>query len=101
VIAHTVSLIGLITDFEQWDRSRKLLFLLSRLYFANILNVLILGLSFIFLANPFLLATEDQRYIREQIEKPYLPVFTCRLDQVQSGLFQLIITGTFSSDLHM
>jgi hypothetical protein len=81
-----------ITTFENWGRSNWLNVLLTRMYFANILNVIILGFSFILLADPYLLADQSSAYIRDQIEKPYLPTFHCRMDQVQNGLFQLIVT---------
>ena len=84
--------IELITGFEKWDRTQTLNYLLSRMYIANMMNVLILGLSYMLLANPYLLADRDNLYIREQIEAPFLPdLFPCRMDMVQNGMTAAII----------
>ena len=81
-----------ITAFEKWDRHNELNVLLSRMFLANILNVLILGLTYFLLANPYLLAQKTYLFIRTPIEIVYNPIYPCRMDQVQNGLFQLIVT---------
>jgi len=86
-------IIKLITAFEKWDRSQTLTFLLGRMYVANVVNVLILALQYLLLANPYLLGTNEYLSVRNTVEAPFDDVsYDCRMDMVQNGFFQLIIT---------
>ena len=90
--------IKLITAFEKWDRAYTLTFLLGRMYVANVVNVLILALQYLLLANPYLLADKDNLSIRSTIEAPFDSngPYDCRMDMVQNGFFQLILTDWVS-----
>jgi hypothetical protein len=95
------ALILSLTKFEKWERSIELNILLSRLFLANILNVFILAFSYFLLSNPYLLSANgnDRFSIRSQVEIPFNSVYPCRMDQVQNGLFQLIITDWVSKNI--
>jgi hypothetical protein len=56
-----------ITNFEKWDSSQlELTFLLFRTYLSNTLNTMILAISYLLLADPFLLAQYPS--LRVQVE---------------------------------
>jgi hypothetical protein len=82
----------LITDLEGWDSAETVTnIVLFRLYLANILNALILGFSYLVLADPFLFASSTNR-IRDSFGIKESLNFDCRLDQVGSGLFTLVLS---------
>ena len=90
-------IIKLITAFEKWDRAQTLSFLLGRMYVANVVNVIILALQYLLLANPYLLATNEYSTVRSTIEAPFdNSSYKCRMDMVQNGFFQLIVTDWVS-----
>ncbi|KAJ1437470.1 hypothetical protein B484DRAFT_477389 [Ochromonadaceae sp. CCMP2298] len=79
----------LISKLEGWDSARtELKFLLVRIYLSSELNTVILTLSFLMLADPYLLA--QYPWLRESIQFEPADQFDCRLDQVADGLFTLV-----------
>lgn len=86
-----------ITTLEKWDSGRmELNVLLFRMYVSNMMNVLILAVSFAMLADPYLLADEDSYSIRQAVEKVFLPEkYQCRMNQASDGLFSLILVELF------
>jgi hypothetical protein len=85
----------LITDFEAWDSpTLELNILLSRMYFSNMFNVLILAGSYALLADPMLLAYPTFDYYRRLLEIQFHSnQSVCRMDQVAEGLFSLLLTA--------
>jgi len=91
-------LLKLITAFEAWDSGTMYLnILLFRMYASNTLNTLILALSYILLADPFLIASYPS--IRGQLELKETGLFNCRIDQCADALFTLFVTGFVSSKI--
>lgn len=91
---------SILTDLENWDRFNKLNVYLSRMFFSLIFNVAILGMAFVFLADPYLLADNSSSHIRAPISQSFDPLlYPCRMDQVQNGLFQLIITDWVTKNI--
>jgi hypothetical protein len=84
------TLLQYITQFEQWDSAKTVTDLvLLRMYVSNVLNTLLLAVSYVVLADPFLLA--DQQSLRNSFGIKVNDQFSCRLDQVGQGLFTLVI----------
>jgi hypothetical protein len=48
----TPALLKMVTEFEMWDDEWALTFLLSRIYVSNLLNILLVVLSYLILADP-------------------------------------------------
>lgn len=92
----TPGLYKALTMLELWDSGQvQLNILLSRMYISNMMNLVILALSYALLADPFLFAGDGDKAIRLQVEHDFNPNSTCRLDQAANGLFSLILTEFF------
>ena len=84
----------MITDFEKWDPEHELSIRLYRMYASNVFNLYILALSYLFLANPFILP-EDALSVRSHVESKFTStLYQCRLDQVASELFAQVQNST-------
>ena len=80
----------MFTTFEMWDSAQTTTNLvLLRMYISSVLNTLLLAISCIVLAHPFLLA--DQSSLRNSFGLKVSTSITCRLDQAGQGLFTLVI----------
>ncbi|CAM9811556.1 unnamed protein product, partial [Choristocarpus tenellus] len=88
------TLIKAITKFEKWDTEESVTYMLTtRMFLAKILNAFIQALSYMLLANPYLLATDNYSHIRQQVGQVFAPSeYSCRLDQASTGLYQLVLT---------
>ena len=87
-----------ITNLELWDSGQtQLNILLFRMYFSNILNTLILGMSYLMLADPFLFS--EYPTLRAALQLPESDVFVCRLDQAADAMFSLIVTNFFIGNI--
>jgi hypothetical protein len=92
-----------ITHFERWDSGQmQLNILLFRMFFSNILNTLILSLSYLMLADPFLFADWPIMRNALQLVESFKvtegvrdTVFTCRVDQAADAMFTLILSNFF------
>lgn len=85
-----------LTKLELWDSGQiQLNVLLFRMYLSNMMNLLILAISYAMLADPFLLADNDSYNLRKRVEQTYLKSFKCRMNQAASGMFSLILTEFF------
>jgi hypothetical protein len=83
------ALIKMITAIEQWDSDETAnIFLLYRIYLSNIMNTLILALSYFLLADPMLLADTT---LRQTLELNFSGIFACRIDEAADSLFTLVI----------
>ncbi|CAM9791921.1 unnamed protein product, partial [Phaeothamnion confervicola] len=87
-------LIKTITRFERWDSERFVTYLLTmRMYLAKILNAFLQALSYMLLANPYLLSREQFRGLRSSVEQSFSAAsYECRADQAAAGLWQLVLT---------
>jgi hypothetical protein len=93
-------LMQIITSFEKWDSGQmNLNVLLFRMYLSNILNTLILALSYLLLADPMLLA--EFPTIRGSLELVESGVFQCRMDQTADAMFSLYTTNFFISNFSL
>ena len=93
-------ILKLITLQEKWDSGQmQLNVLLFRMYFSNILNTLILGLSYLMLADPFLFAQFST--VRQSLQLAESGVFDCRIDQAADAMFSLIVTNFFIGNIQM
>ena len=87
------SILGSITQFEQWDfGTTEVNLLLFRMFTSDLLNILLLVFSYMLLANPLLLANYNS--IRSALQVIYSTSFQCRLDQAANGLFVILITSS-------
>ena len=86
-----------LTTIELWDSGQvQLNVLLFRMYLSNMMNLLILAISYALLADPFLFAEKGDKNMRRQVEHEFTPSdFDCRLNQAANGLFTLILTEFF------
>lgn len=84
----------MITNFEMWDSGQtQLNILLFRMYLSNLMNLVILAMSYAFLADPMLFAATDYSFLRRHVEKEFLSnEYLCRLDQAASGVFSLVVS---------
>ena len=81
-----------ITTFERWDSGQmNLNVLLFRMYLSNILNTLILALSYLLLSDPMLLAQFPT--VRGSLELTESGLFDCRIDQTADAMFSLYTTN--------
>ncbi|ETO61574.1 hypothetical protein F444_20472 [Phytophthora nicotianae P1976] len=96
-------LISLLTALEKWDDvGFAIKAMVTRLYLAKILNVLIQMFSFALLLDPFLLTstqkildlfTFEGSTVRENVMLEFKSeVYTCRAEQVSAGLLTLVVT---------
>jgi hypothetical protein len=93
----TPTILQKLTEVEGWDSAQTVAnIVLFRLYVSNLLNALILAASYIVLADPFLLAEAPS--VRNSVSVKVSNGFSCRYDQVASGLFTLVIL-TWALDL--
>lgn len=82
-------ILSLITNKEGWDSSTtRTNLMLFRLYLASTLNGLLTVLSYLVLADPFLLAQYPR--LRRSFGLDEDNSFSCVLDQVAEGLFTLV-----------
>lgn len=83
----------MLTKLEHWDSGQtELNMLLIRMYLSNMMNLLILAISFAMLADPFMLADNNSYTLRLRVEQSFSDNFTCRMNQAASGMFSLILT---------
>lgn len=88
------TLLKQITQLEAWDSGDfKVNILLARMFLSNIMNTLILAISYLMLADPFLLANYPS--FRSLLELKESGAFTCRIDQCADAMFSLLITNFF------
>lgn len=88
------TLLKAITLLEKWDSGDfKVNILLARMFLSNIMNTLILAVSYLLLADPFLLANYPS--FRALLELKESGAFTCRIDQCADAMFSLLITNFF------
>lgn len=90
-----------ITNMEKWDSAKTITYMLTtRMYLAKILNAVIQAVSFMLLANPYLLASSTYGDIRSSVEQGFdNSSYSCRVDQASSGLFQLVVTEFVASKI--
>jgi hypothetical protein len=82
-----------LTELELWDSGQtELNMLLIRMYLSNMMNLLILAISYAMLADPFMLADNHSYQLRLKVEQSFSNNFTCRMNQAASGMFSLILT---------
>ena len=87
-------LLKIITDLEAWDSGEmKVKILLGRMYLSNITNTLILAVSYLLLADPFLFA--EYPSFRLLLETEESGEFSCRIDQCADAMFSLLLTNFF------
>lgn len=97
------TVIALLTKLEKWDDvGFSIKAMVTRLYLAKILNVLIQLFSYALLLNPYLLTstqtiagslTLDGSKVRRNVMLEFKAgTFECRAEQVSSGLLTLVIT---------
>ena len=88
------TLLKQITQLEAWDSGDfKVNILLGRMFLSNIMNTLILAVSYLLLADPFLLANYPS--FRSLLELKESGAFSCRIDQCADAMFSLLITNFF------
>jgi hypothetical protein len=89
--AMTPAIYKKLTAFEEWDSGQfSLNMLISRMYLSNMMNLLVLALSYGLLADPFLLADDTYSKRRGQLENIFdNTVYSCRLNAAAEGLFRL------------
>ncbi|KAL4156935.1 hypothetical protein PRNP1_005961 [Phytophthora ramorum] len=96
-------LISLLTAIEKWDDvGFAIKAMVTRLYLAKILNVLIQLFSFALLLDPLLLTstqsildlfTFDGSVVRQNVMLEFKPEsFACRAEQASAGLLTLVVT---------
>jgi hypothetical protein len=90
-----------LTQLELWDSGQiQLNMLLFRMYLSNMMNLLILAISYAMLADPFMLAdNHSQQTFRQKVEQVSSDQFACRLNQAASGMFSLVLTEFFLNGL--
>lgn len=97
------TIISLLTKLEKWDDvGFSIKAMVTRLYLAKMLNVLIQLFSYALLLNPYLLTsvqkiarlvTIDGSKVRKNVMLKFKPeTYECRAEQVASGLLTLVIT---------
>ncbi|CAM9091484.1 unnamed protein product [Chrysoparadoxa australica] len=86
-------LIMKITNLEKWDREKTVVKMLTvRMYLAKVLNAFIQVLSFMLLANPYLMSGTYSD-LRINVEQKFSSqLYSCRIQQAGVGLFQLVVT---------
>lgn len=91
----TPTLLQMITSFERWDSAQlETNILIFRMVLSNQLNVMILALSYLLLADPYLFAESNQLYLRNALEIAFLDTsFICRMDQVADSIFSLAVSS--------
>ena len=89
--AMTPAMYKRLTKFEEWDSGQFALnILIFRMYLSNMMNLLILALSYSLLADPFLLSDDTYSERRGQLENLYdSEVYSCRMNAAAEGLFSL------------
>jgi hypothetical protein len=87
-------LILYVTRFEQWESGQvEVNIRIFRMFLSRILNIIILGVGYALLANPYLFADEENSLIRGRVEIQFTTEsFQCRLDQVGDGMMSLVFT---------
>ena len=81
-------LLRAITALEKWDSGQtQFNLLLFRIYVASTLNILVVALTYLLLADPFLLASYPT--LRSNLVIPTNTGYNCSLDQAADGLFTL------------
>jgi hypothetical protein len=97
------AIISLLTKLEKWDDAGfAIKIMVTRLYLAKVLNVLIQMFSFTLLLDPYLLTSTETLLgvltlhgdtIRSNVMVDFKPEsYTCRAEQVASGLLTLVVT---------
>jgi hypothetical protein len=82
-----------LTQLELWDSGQiQLNMLLFRMYLSNMMNLLILAISYAMLADPFMLADNSSQTFRRKVEQASSNRFSCRMNQAASGMFSLVLT---------
>lgn len=87
-------LILYLTHFERWESGQvEVNIRIFRMFLSRILNIVILGVGYALLADPYLFADEENSFIRDRVEVQFTPEsFECRLDQVGDGMMSLVFT---------
>jgi hypothetical protein len=87
-------LILYVTRFEQWESGQvEVNIRIFRMFLSRILNIIILGVGYALLANPYMFADHENSFIRDRVEIQFTPdSFKCRLDQVGDGMISLVFT---------
>ncbi|GLD92349.1 hypothetical protein PINS_up000882 [Pythium insidiosum] len=97
------TIISLLTQLERWDHTGfAIKAMVTRLYLAKVLNVIIQLASYALLLDPYLLTATtsifdifkfDGPVVRRNVMLAFKPdVFRCRAEQAASGLLTLVIT---------
>lgn len=90
--------IAMITKFEKWDSGAvEVNMLLFRLFASNLLNTLILTISYFLLADPVLLSQYPST--RSALELTMNNAYNCRIDFAADSLFTLVITAFISNNV--
>jgi hypothetical protein len=98
--------IRLITKYEDWESSTELWILTGRMYASIMANIIIIGMAYGMLADPFLLAEEGASFVRRKLEIEFFPdTYGCRLNQFGDGLavavvMDLLVYVLFGLALH-
>ncbi|OQR95242.1 hypothetical protein ACHHYP_00158 [Achlya hypogyna] len=97
------TIIGLLTDFERWDDNGfRIKAMVTRLFLAQILNILLQLWSYAMLLDPYLYTTSEKGLswlpypyeIRANVMQKFKPdTYACRAEQVASGLVVLVLTN--------
>lgn len=89
-----------ITRLEKWDTGMMhTSLLLGRQFLFNILNQLILALSYLLLADPLLFGAGSQSAIRRALTAKDSGTFNCLIDAAADGLFALVVTAFASKEI--
>lgn len=97
------AIISLLTALEKWDDAGfAIKIMVTRLYLAKVLNVLIQMFSFTLLLNPYLLTSTETYFglvtlnggtMRANVMVDFKPdSYACRAEQVASGLLTFVVT---------
>lgn len=89
-------LVKFVVSLEDWDTTdTETNILLFRLYVSDMLNNLLVVFSYMFLADPMLLAS--QSFVRKSLELAYSSSYDCRMDQAAISLFNLTLSNVILS----
>ncbi|EQC40512.1 hypothetical protein SDRG_02403 [Saprolegnia diclina VS20] len=95
--------LGVLTNFERWDDNGfRIKAMVTRLFLAQLLNILLQLWSYAMLLDPFLSSSSEQPIswlpfayeIRSNVMQKFKPdAYACRAEQVASGLVVLVVTN--------
>mmetsp|Transcript_4778 Transcript_4778/g.9008 ORF Transcript_4778/g.9008 Transcript_4778/m.9008 type:complete len:814 (+) Transcript_4778:117-2558(+) len=83
-----------LTRFEEWDSGQFALnVLILRMYLSNMMNLLILALSYSLLADPYMMTEDSNSEQRGQLENVFdEAIYSCRMNAAAEGLFSLVMS---------